>query len=253
LPAAGSVARILTGLLPTSKGTVASYPWDVAMGPNGAVAIADLDNNRIRMLKPLAETSVVFAPLADAVNAASHLAGPVAPGMLLLLRNTGLVPSEVPETQVLFGTVPAQIVSANADGILVLAPLEIASMANTQIGVTFNGTLVAAIPIEVADSAPALLADSSGQAAVANQDGTLNSSSHPAVRGSVISLYGTGLGISPAQVSVTIGGYPADVLYAGPVTVLPGLFQVNARVPAGYLGGGDLSVVLSVGAASTQS
>jgi uncharacterized protein (TIGR03437 family) len=105
----------------------------------------------------------------------------------------------------------------------------------------------------MADSAPALFADASGQAAAINEDGTLNSATHPAPRGSIISLYGTRLGVSPPPVTATVGGYPADVLYAGTVAAYPGPFQINARIPAGYLGPGDLSVVITAGASATQA
>ena len=52
--------------------------------------------------------------------------------------------------------------------------------------------------------------------------------------------------------TVTIGGYPADVLFAGPVSEYPGVFQLNARLPSGYLNVGNLGVVVSVGTAATQ-
>jgi len=50
-----------------------------------------------------------------------------------------------------------------------------------------------------------------------------------------------------------IGNYSADVLYAGPVTAYPGLFQINVPIPAGYLGPGDLSVVAAAATSATQA
>lgn len=106
-------------------------------------------------------------------------------------------------------------------------------------------------------SAPRLYAGLSTQAAVLNEDGTINGPAHPATVGSVISLFGTGVGQtnppgvtgSPfplvpaalqAHVSVLIGNAPAEVLYAG---AAPGLFagidQINVRVPAPLDGTGD--------------
>jgi uncharacterized protein (TIGR03437 family) len=222
-----------------------SYPWDVALGPSTGIAIADLGNNRIRMLAPFAQASVSATPLADAVNAASLLPGPIAPSSLVLLRNTGvqadIQASRAPGVQVSLGSAAAQIVSTSASGILILTPSQIANV--SEIDAFYGGIQIAAIPITVRDSAPALFADASGQAAAINEDGTLNSAAHPAPRGSIISLYGTGLGVSPPPVTATIGNYLADVLYAGPVAAYPGLFQINVRIPAGYLGPGDLSVV----------
>lgn len=227
------------------------YPWAVATGPTGGFAVADLGNNRVRLLTPLSQAALTAIPLADAVNAASLQPGPIAPETLLLLRNTGLAPSQIAGAQVLFGSSAAQIVSAGAAGVLVLAPRQIAGVSG--IDVFYNGAQVAAIPITVADSAPALFADASGQAAATNEDGSSNSAKNPAARASVVSFYGTGLGVSPTSVSVNIGGYSAEVLYTGPAPGYPGLFQINARVPAGYLAPGKLSVVATSGASPTQT
>jgi uncharacterized protein (TIGR03437 family) len=234
------------------------YPWDIALGPNGVVAIADLDNNRVRLLTPpfpVPQPQGGGTPLAvpDAVNAASLAPGPVAPGMLLFVRHTGIAPASIGDTQVIFGTIPAHILSADVNGLLVMAPIEIAGLNSVTIQVVYQGAGIASVPVAVAASAPALFADSSDQAAANNADGTLNSAANPAARGSVIELYGTGLGISGAPVTVTIGGYNADVLYAGPVSAYPGLFQINASVPSGYLAPGDLPVVVRVAGSSSQA
>jgi uncharacterized protein (TIGR03437 family) len=102
-----------------------------------------------------------------------------------------------------------------------------------------------------------------------NQDGTLNSSLNPAARGSIVVLYATGEGqTSPrgvdgrpadapypaplAPVALNIGGYPAEILYAGAAPGFAGLMQINARVPAGYAGAGILPVTLSVGGTASQ-
>src|SRR4029077_531724 len=62
-----------------------------------------------------------------------------------------------------------------------------------------TGELLAGTNVVVSAASPGLFAfNSSGQAAAINQDGGINSASNPALRGSVISLYGTGLGpVSP--------------------------------------------------------
>jgi uncharacterized protein (TIGR03437 family) len=56
---------------------------------------------------------------------------------------------------------------------------------------------------------------------------------------------------NPSQVSLTIGGQPATLLYAGaaPYQVW-GILQVNALVPAG-LGSGPQPVVLTIGQNTT--
>ena len=99
-----------------------------------------------------------------------------------------------------------------------------------------------------------------------NEDGTLNSASNPAKRGSVVSIFGTGAGpIAPAGVtggiaplaplalltlpfSVQIDGNRVEVLYAGSApTVSNGVFQINFRVPATGLSEGSNVVDIKVG------
>jgi uncharacterized protein (TIGR03437 family) len=227
----------------------------MALGPGGTLAIADLENNRIRVLTPQAQAVETAQPLAfalaGAVNAASLLPGPIAPGSLVRLVNTGIASGQLPGVQVEFGSAAAQVLSVDASGILILTPQNIAGI--SEIDVFYQSAQIAAIPTTAADSAPALFADSAGEAAATNQDGSVNSATNPAARGSAISLYGTGLGNPSAQVGVTIGGYPAQVLYAGPASSYPGLFQINALIPTGYLSPGNPAVVVTAGGAATQA
>jgi uncharacterized protein (TIGR03437 family) len=91
-----------------------------------------------------------------------------------------------------------------------------------------------------------------GQAAAINVDGTANSAANPAARESVIVLFATGQGQDLSAVSLTIGGYPAALVYAGPAPGFPGLMQINAQIPGGFLPPGILPVVLSLGNAASQ-
>jgi uncharacterized protein (TIGR03437 family) len=68
----------------------------------------------------------------------------------------------------------------------------------------------------------------------------------------VVVLYGTGEGVAGLPISVRIGDFPAEILYAGGVAGYPGLLQINARVPAGYVAPGTLGVTVTVGQASSQ-
>ncbi len=61
-------------------------------------------------------------------------------------------------------------------------------------------------------------------------------------------LYGTGIRgrSSLSDVSVTIGGLPATVLYAGPQSTFPGLDQVNILIPQGLAGSKQVNVQLKI-------
>ena len=212
-------------------------PWDIAIGPAGALYVADPDGNRVRMLTLNAAASLTSV---DAVNAASLVPGPLAPGMLVAIR--GASPNA---TTVTFAGFPAPILSSDGSRIFVQAPVQIVGMGHVPIRI--DGTPPIIIDATVVDTAPALFTTRAGQASAVNQDGNVNSADHPVSRGSWISLYATGEGIAGLPVAVRIGGYAAEVLYSGEVAGYPGLFQINARVPSGYMAPGILSVVVTVG------
>jgi uncharacterized protein (TIGR03437 family) len=113
---------------------------------------------------------------------------------------------------------------------------------------------------------PRLVVQSKYVVAVRASDGTVLSRGVAAMPADVIELYGTGFGSTTAsvnagvdstgecstgkEVTVSIGGAPADVRFAGRVG--PGLYQINVTVPAD-LPGGDHSVVASVAGMGTQA
>jgi uncharacterized protein (TIGR03437 family) len=125
----------------------------------------------------------------------------------------------------------------------------------------------------VADSNPALFtADSSGRGlgAVLNQNGSRNSATNPARRGSVVSFFGTGEGQtnppgidgkltdSPAPVpalaaQLLIGNVAAEIEFidSAPDEVA-GLLQINARIPLN-ISDGQQPVSLTVGEASSPA
>jgi uncharacterized protein (TIGR03437 family) len=89
-----------------------------------------------------------------------------------------------------------------------------------------------------------------GQGAIVNQDGTVNSAANPAARGSVVSIYGTGLS---AEAEVMIGGLASVVQYAGQTPgEIAGLTQVNAVVPQGASVGATVAVVVGIGGVQSQ-
>ena len=177
--------------------------------------------------------------------------------MLLDLLNTGLSAAELRTVQILFhtdsaGAVRAQSGSISAGTVEILAPLQIGGAGGVQVQISNENTQIAQIAAVMVPAAPGIFSGAGGQAIAVNQDGTLNSETNPAARGSVLVLYGTGQGINGLPVSVTVGGYAAGVLYSGPVSTFPGLWQLNVRMPAGYVAPGTMAVIVNVGGASSQ-
>lgn len=106
----------------------------------------------------------------------------------------------------------------------------------------------------------------SGQGAILNaRDESVNSPSNPATRGQWVSIFASGGGVTTppsmdgflasaplpaptAAVSVTIGGTPCQINYAGAAPgLVSGVLQVNAQVPAGLAPGPAVPVQIRVG------
>jgi uncharacterized protein (TIGR03437 family) len=139
--------------------------------------------------------------------------------------------------------------------------------------IQLNGQMQPPVPVAIVPTAPGIFTlteTGKGAGAILNQDNSLNSPASPAALGSIIQIFGTGAGqmnppsitgqlagFTPAQplqpVSVTIGGVPAQIMYAGPApTLVSGVVQVNAMVPNTAPAGPAIPIVLTVGNASSQ-
>jgi uncharacterized protein (TIGR03437 family) len=113
--------------------------------------------------------------------------------------------------------------------------------------------LRATLTVPVAAAVPGLFTDAVGRALATNQDGSLNTAANPAERGSIIVLYGTGQGVTALPVLAEIGGAGAEVLYSGTVLGYPGLWQINARIPAATGAVGAVAVIITIGDAASPS
>jgi uncharacterized protein (TIGR03437 family) len=100
------------------------------------------------------------------------------------------------------------------------------------------------IPIQIQAHAPGIFLNPfNGRGAVLRADNYAYTQEQPAKSGDYLAIFVTGLGQSPSA-TVTIGGIPATVSYAG-TTVIPGLEQVNVLLPTG-LPHGTQELILKV-------
>lgn len=229
-------------------------------------------------------------PVVTAItNAASMQPGPMAPGEIITIFGTnigpaspasgtgfqptaaGTVPTTLAGTTVTINNVQAPLIFVSPNQINAIAPYQLSGQSTANVSVTINGATSASFQAQVVATAPAIfsLAESgSGQGAILNQNGSVNGSSNPAARGSIIQIFGTGEGqLVPAQqtgcftgstlplpapvatpITVTIGGQPATpITYAGEApTLVCGVIQINATVPAN-IATGNQPVVLTIG------
>ncbi len=201
-------------------------------------------------------------------NGANFQDGPVAPGELVTLwglrfgpatgaplqfDSSGKIATTLAGVRVFFDEFPAPILYAQSEQINAQVPWELAGKTTAQMHVEYNGVSTRAGVVTLQPSAPALFPAQYGapQGAILNQDGTPNSPANPAPAGSVVSIYGTGGGVTnPASVTGGIAPIkpkttlelPTTVIidntlsiaadYAGVApTFISGLMQINFRIP----------------------
>jgi uncharacterized protein (TIGR03437 family) len=190
----------------------------------------------------------------------------------------GTVATTLSGTQVLFDGTAVPVLYTSNGQVNALAPFELSNKANTVLTVMYNGATSAALTLPVVASEPGLFTAAGtgiGEGSILNQDYSINSASHPAAAGSTVMLFGTGGGLTdPASidgtlnpipapggpfgaltqtVTATVGGQPADVVYAGPApNLVVGVFQINVTIPSGTPSG-NAAVVVQVGTVNSQT
>jgi uncharacterized protein (TIGR03437 family) len=205
-------------------------------------------------------------PAESVVNGASMLPGPVAPGEIITLFG---VPAGSPS--VLFNGAPATVIYAGGGQVNAVVPFGLKLDGPAALEIRSQNQTVAQPTMPVAQVAPAIFTQTgagTGAGAVLNEDFSLNSYSNPAGANAILMVYGTGFGLMPGgpgdgqiaggaaplalPVTATIGGMPAEVLYAGAAPALvAGVTQINVRVPAGLPSNPFTPIVVSVGQSST--
>lgn len=169
-------------------------------------------------------------------------------------------------TQVRLGDALLPLSYANDGQINAQVPTDVAMNTELQLSVNRGTTISLPQQVVTATAAPGVFTrDQSGTGSGLIVDGATNvpnDPDHPARAGDTIVIYCTGLGLvtplpasgegadGPAStdnpVTLTIGGQPAQVSYAGLTPGFPGLYQINAVVAAGTPSGNQLPAVLTV-------
>ena len=191
-------------------------------------------------------------------NAASGQRGIAAPGSIISIAGSGLAQSTssatsypllttLADVSVGINGIAAPLYFASPGQLNVQVPFEV-SAGSVTVTVTSAGKVVGSAALTIASVAPGLFTIEAGHAAVVNQDGTINSATQPAGAATIIAAYLTGFGAvdnpvatgaaAPADplsrvmnVTATIEGQTASVVFAGLAPGFAGLYQVNILVP----------------------
>lgn len=253
-------------------------PASLALDAVGNVFVADAGNNAIRLLQPTGSGITLKA----LTSAATNLAGPVAPGEIVVLYGSGMGPDQLQTysvgpnglvgrtlagTSVFFGGTAATVLYTSSTQVAVVVPYEIVG-SSVQVFVQYNQGTSAPMTLPVAQASPGLFTvDSSGrgQAVAVNQDLQTNRVGNPASLGSSLTFFATGTGATspfgtdglPASpplplitlpVTVTIGGQAAQVTYSGGAPgQVAGISQITVQVPATIDPGNAVPLTLQVG------
>jgi uncharacterized protein (TIGR03437 family) len=234
----------------------------------GNVFLAD-DANRV----------LIYYPGLSAVNAANYWGldtnpqFPLAPGLITALYSTGNtgqfgttsasapagvfpLPKQLNGVQVLVNNTPSPLFFAGTDQINFEVPSGAPQSGTTDVQVleTATGRVLGDTTVVMNAVSPGIFtqtATGSGTGAIANQDGTLNTSANPAAAGSIVTIYMTGQGYitgmppdgnisntplsTPYTPSVYVGGTgfvpPASIQYSGLAPTLVGVWQINVQIP----------------------
>jgi uncharacterized protein (TIGR03437 family) len=257
-PTSGIAPTPITLTLDPSKATPGTYTDSIVVSSPGVASVTV----PVKM-----SVSGIIATLPQQVNAGTA-AGPdhtVAPNEIVSLYLTNFSCATAPVVSI-NGTavswssyVAGQINYAVPANITSPAALTVACNGTT--AWTFNGLTTAAVVPGIFT----MTGTGKGQAAIVNSDGTTNSSTNPATRGSWLSVYGTGFGVFntagtnglrtvAGNVMATIGGVDATVIYAGNTPgATDGLQQFNLQIPAGVTAGTAVPIVLTVNGTPTQT
>ena len=264
----------------------------VTLGANGSLIVGISDSGPF---------------LAGVTNSAGlHVSGYVAPYEVVSLYGVGLGPAQPMNAQVVNGNVstslggiqvlfdggPVPLLYAGPNQIEALVPPFYNGEDTTVLQVVTASGTTPGTTLQLRPSQPEVFRNSTPDvggiyaASALNQDGTVNSASNPAARGSIVSIWATGAG-SPAPVapswgsivsnllsvpllpvSVLMGtnqplvfgiGNSLEVLYAGDAPgLITGMTQINFQVPlkpafdpATYTDGPEMVCTIQVGEESS--
>jgi uncharacterized protein (TIGR03437 family) len=273
-PANVRVVANTTGVLP------GTYDAFITFAPATNASAVQTLHVALTVLPPPAQPNL---PAINSItNAATFVAGGIAPGELVTIFGTNLSTSAPASfqltsagtldtvlngTRVLFNETAAPVIYVSPGQVSAIVPYSVATRPTARITVESNGFRSTAQEVTVLESAPGIFTiGGTTQGAILNQDGAVNGAQSAAPVGSIVSIFATGEGLltptavegslASAQllnrpvlpVSLQIVGIEAQVEYAGVAPgLLIGVLQINARVPDAAPRGTAVPLTLTIG------
>lgn len=185
------------------------------------------------------------------------------------------LPQQLGQAKVAMGGQVAPFYLASQGQLNVQIPWELTGQTQAATIATVNGVVSNSFNVAIAPFAPGIFsmdASGTGQGAVVNAlTGAVAGGATPALRGSYVSIYTTGLGavsnrpptgaaalVTPLSVAsttpgVSIGGVNCAVSWAGLAPGFAGLYQINVVVASGVTSGPAVPVVVSMGGVNSNT
>ncbi|HWB87012.1 MAG TPA: hypothetical protein VG675_22910 [Bryobacteraceae bacterium] len=243
----------------------------------------------------------IYFPGLSAINGANFLTTTLAPGMVASVFPLGgtfgsdmqaftdlpsplPLPTKLADVQVLFNGQPAPLYYVSPNQINFFVPMGAPTGGNADLQIVHqsNGQVLASGQVAMNAASPGIfLLGTSGnlrQAAVLNQDNSVNSPTNPAARGSTIQIFATGQGFvpgappdgaapsgqitTPTTPRVLINtcfvddcGEPGapGVTYSGLAPGLVGVWQINVRIPMAVPPAPQIKVVVTLNSQSSTN
>jgi uncharacterized protein (TIGR03437 family) len=200
-PTSGTTPAILTLSVNPTNLTVGQYSANVVLNSGGGSPTIGV----------VLTVSAPLPTLSEVDNGASNLPGAVSPGLIVVLKGTGLGPEKLTSyvlngnrfatalssTRVLIGGIEAPLVYTSATQVAAIVPYSMAGRATTIIQVEYLGQRSNAVTVQIAATAPGVFtlnASGSGPGAILNADSSLNTDGNPAGAGTIIQVFATGEG-----------------------------------------------------------
>ena len=218
-------------------------------------------------------------------HSANFVPDPLAPGTIIALFGENLssepvgggalatelpLPTGLAGTQITLGGQALPLLFSREDQVNAILPFELADRLNESLPLlvrrTDLGSVTLSEPVFLTGFRPGVYtqnASGSGPGSIQDLGFQLVTEANPVAAGDVIIIYCAGLGdVTPEiatgeaatvvplietseEVTVTIGGLPAQVSFSGLTPGLASLYQLNVTVPAG-VAAGEVDVVISI-------